>query len=117
MSESRSLSAFLEWNGRNVIQYDRSGKPLEGISEKAAPGFILRFHNGLLDGGIYNKEGEVVDERPAVQGIMGEYNGHIEYWSKGRLHRDDGLPAVTANGFTVNEWWIDGKRQPSPKHE
>lgn len=93
MSESRSLSAFLEWNGKNAVQYDKSGKPLEGTSEKAAPGFILRFHNGLLGGDIYNKEGKIADARPAVQGITGEYNGHVEYWRKGCLHRDDGLPA------------------------
>lgn len=43
--------------------------------------------------------------QPAV-----ETEGHIEYWRKGMLHRDNGEPAVYAEGFSVKEWWENNKR-------
>lgn len=111
MSEQqRSLSRYLSYNGRHYVATDEDGKPCEGkrISEDKC--FILRFHDGLLDGDIYNAEGKVVMTKPAV-----EAPGHIEYWRQGNIHRDNGLPAITGNNFMVNEWWRDGHRQPDPK--
>lgn len=54
---------------------------------------ILRFKGGYLDGG----------KMPAV-----ECPGRIEFWSRGRRHREDGLPAVSKGGFKTNEIWTDG---------
>ena len=44
-------------------------------------------------------------QRPAV-----DTDGHIEYWRKGKLHRDDGLEAVYTDGFTTKEYWENGIR-------
>ncbi len=59
---------------------------------------ILRFKNGLLDGG----------DKPAVECPE---TGHAEYWKNGRLHRDDGLPAVITNSGDREEYWLDGTLQ------
>lgn len=66
---------------------------------------IMRFRHGLLDGDSFTKDGKLVVQ-PAV-----ETEGHIEYWRKGKLHRDDGLEAVYTDGFTTKEYWENGERK------
>lgn len=43
--------------------------------------------------------------QPAV-----ETEGHIEYWRNGKLHRDNGLPAISTNDFSEEEWWENNNR-------
>jgi hypothetical protein len=90
-----------ESNGAFDVCRDKNGVPLEGtvITED---GIIRRFHNGLLDGDSCTPEGKRITQ-PAVEGP-----GHLEYWREGRLHRDQGLPAVSSRGFHHREWWVAG---------
>jgi hypothetical protein len=47
--------------------------------------------------------------------------GHLEYWREGKLHRDNGLPAVCSRGFHHREWWTEGncvrREDPEPPGE
>lgn len=62
---------------------------------------ICRFVNGLLDGNIYDKDGKIVERRPAL-----EYGfGGVEYWTKGY---PDGFPAIKKNFGYYEEDWKDG---------
>ena len=96
-SQSRSLFDTDEQN--EYLGAD--GLPLEGTvldsdgSISGVKNCILRFQNGYLDGG----------QQPAVV-----CKGHVEYWKNGLLHRDDDLAAVSTDGFTVHEYWRNGKR-------
>lgn len=65
---------------------------------------ICRFVNGLLDGNIYNGEGNVVERLPAL-----EYSfGGTEYWTKGT---PEGFPAVVQNYGYYEEDWTNGTIQ------
>lgn len=83
---------------------DENGNPAEGtrITIKDGKEVIMRFRNGLLDGDSYTRDGKLIVQ-PAV-----ETEGHIEYWREGKLHRDDGLEAVSTDGFTIKEYWENG---------
>jgi hypothetical protein len=99
--ESRSL--HIESNNRNEVCKDVKGKLLEGTLIDTE-GIIHRFRHGLLDGDVEGKDGNILIF-PAVEG-----NGHLEYWRKGALHRDGGLPAVISEGLREKEWWNEGLR-------
>jgi hypothetical protein len=100
--ETQSDSYHLESNGTADLCRDQNGGLLEGtvITED---GIVRRFHNGLLDGDSHTPEGKLITQ-PAVEGP-----GHHEYWREGKLHRDDGLPAVSSRGFRHREWWTEGE--------
>lgn len=102
-----SLSMFIELNNSNQICYEKTDNTLlvEGMKIYEDGVTILRFHNGLLDGDIFDTSGNYITTKPAVESV-----GHIEYWRKGCLHRDDNLPAVSTNGFTQNEFWVNGEQ-------
>ena len=100
-----SLSKYLLLNNSDQKQQDKSGRILEGIRISETGNTIFRFRNGLLDGDIFNDKGELVVSKPAV-----ESPGHQEYWREGKLHRDNGLPAVISESFKVKEWWVNGQR-------
>lgn len=107
MIESKSL--YLEQNNSNKIHLDDFGLPMNGIRVDANAWdnknvVILRFRNGLLDGDIFIN-GQFVRTNPAVE----TQDGHIEYWRKGKLHRDEGLPAVISSGLKHKEFWVNGK--------
>ena len=93
-------------SGTLISSFDENGNLAEGtrLTVKNDKEIILRFRNGLLDGDSFTKEGKLIVQ-PAV-----ETEGHIEYWRKGKLHRDNNLPAVSTNGFTEEEWWENGNR-------
>jgi hypothetical protein len=97
-TDFQSLSLHLESNGKQEICRNESEKPLEG-PVITADNFIHRFRAGLLDGTLTT---EVI--QPAVEGP-----GHLEYWNEGKLHRDDGLPAVISDGLRKREWWVNGE--------
>lgn len=87
-----------------IRSYDENGNPAEGTrmiiqNDKEV---IVRFRNGLLDGDSFTKDGRLIVQ-PAV-----ETEGHIEYWREGRLHRDDGLPAIYSDDFSIKEYWENG---------
>lgn len=109
MNNSKSL--YINENNSNKIHLDDFGRPLNEVRidgdayDKDKTKIILRFRNGLLDGDIY-VEGKYVRTKPAVEAP----NGHIEYWRAGKLHRDGELAAVSSDGFTHKEYWINGER-------
>jgi hypothetical protein len=95
------LSIHLESNGKAEKCLDKAGKPLEG-PVITADGYIHRFRGGLLDGTTARDGIPIV--QPAVEGP-----GHLEYWKEGKLHREDGLPAVISEGLKRREWWVNGE--------
>lgn len=107
-----SSSLYMEMNGKKILHIDEYGNLINGTridtiaynNDKKT--IILRFRNGLLDGDEYDKNGNYIETKPAV-----ETSGHIEYWRKGFLHRDDGLAAIITKGFTEEEFWENGKRK------
>lgn len=107
----KSASIFIEHNGKIRKQLDENGNPLNGIRVYAkdydkGKKTLIRFRNGFLDGDLFDSKGNFVMQKPAV-----ESEGHQEYWRKGKLHRDNGEPAVISEGFFVKEWWLNGERQ------
>lgn len=89
-----------------IRSVDENGNPAEGTRTtiKNDKEIILRFRHGLLDGDSFTKEGKLIVQ-PAV-----ETSGHIEYWRAGKLHRDNGLEAISSENFTVKEYWENGIR-------
>lgn len=108
-AESKSL--YININGKTNQIIDEYGNPINGwridsdAYDKDKKIIILRFRNGFLDGDEYDKDGNYLGTRPAV-----ESSGHIEYWRCGRLHRDNKEAAVISNGFRTYEFWQDGKK-------
>lgn len=103
MESSRSM--FLAVNGTDDRQVDENGNYCEGTRMYEDRKTVLRFRGGMLDGDIVAPDGTLVTTRPAVEG-----HGHEEWWRQNRLHRDDGLPAVTSDGMGRREWWENGVR-------
>ena len=99
----KSFSRYLKLNGTEYRQQDENGINLNGVRISEDGKTVLRFRDGYLDGDIINSRGKLIVVKPAV-----ETEGHQEYWRKNKLHRDDGFPAVIANGLKDREWWIDG---------
>lgn len=105
-----SVSLFIEYNNTNKISHNENGKPLEGMfvhadSYDEGKRVILRFRNGMLDGDVFDKDGNLIMQKPAV-----EAEGHQEYWRANKLHRDNDEPAVYSEGFKIKEYWINGER-------
>ena len=100
-------SLFYKEQTECVTSVDENGNPANGTRlffTEDNKKIIVRFNNGLLDGDSYTATGKLIVQ-PAV-----ESEGHIEYWRKGKLHRDDGLAAVSSEGFSLNEYWENGER-------
>lgn len=57
-----------------------------------------RFVDGYLDGNVYDKDGKVLEQKPAL-----EYSfGGTEYWTKGV---PEGYPAISQNfGYYEEDW-------------
>lgn len=108
MEESKSL--FIHLNNTDHQQTDALGNPLNGTVFYAddydnGKKTILRFINGYLDGDAFDPDGKFLMQNPAVEG-----QGHIEYWRQNKLHKDNGEPAISTKGFSVKEWWENGRR-------
>jgi len=97
----KSKSFFANISNLDCVFKDKDGNIISGV--KIIPGselnqncdVIMRFdENGMLHS----------DDMPAV-----ETQGHVEYWQHGKLHRENNLPAVSANNFSDKEFWVDGK--------
>ena len=100
---------YIQLNNSNIVTLNDDGHPMNETRMDAnafdqGKKVILRFRNGLLDGDIYVND-RYVTTKPAVEAC-----GHIEYWRAGKLHRDDGLAAVSSCGFTTKEFWENGVR-------
>lgn len=102
-----SLSVFDSYNNQEHRFVDENGEYLDGVRMVPVEGysslFIVRFRDGLIDGDIYNENGNFMKVMPAVEGP-----GHVEYWRKGKLHRDDEEAAVITEGFRVKQYWYNG---------
>lgn len=103
-----SLSKYILSNGSGEPFVDENKVPLNGSYFGDNGTLLLRFINGFLDGDIFDADGNFLQQKPAVESLTAE--GHQEYWRRGRLHRDDGLPAVIARGLSVREFWENGER-------
>ena len=108
---SKSFSLYIHKNCNQIPKYDENNilsngyRIDESIYDNQGKIIILRFRNGFLDGDEFDEDGNFLGTRPAVETI-----GHIEYWRKGCLHRDEKQPAVITNGFKICEYWQNGKR-------
>jgi len=105
-----SKSIFIQLNNTDKQQIGENGLPINGAvfyanDYDSGKKTILRFIDGFLDGDIFDENGNFIMQKPAVEG-----NGHLEYWRKNKLHRDNNEPAVCTNGFTEKEWWENGVR-------
>lgn len=107
-----TASLYIEMNGKNILHNDEYGNLINGTridtiaynNDKKI--ILLRFRKGLLDGDEYDENGNYIETKPAV-----ETTGHIEYWRKGFIHRDDGLAAIITKGFSEKEFWENGRRK------
>lgn len=62
---------------------------------------VCHFVDGLLDGNVYDNQGNILERKPAL-----EYSfGGVEYWTKGY---PDGFPAIKQNYGYYEEDWKDG---------
>ncbi len=107
MEKTQTKSLFWKDEKTLIRSFDEEGNPAHGtriFKGKNGERIILRFLNGFLDGDFL-EDGLNMKIQPAVEGM-----GHVEYWRKGMLHRDDGLPAVSTNGFSEKEYWENNKR-------
>jgi hypothetical protein len=86
---------------RQPVMNDADGKMCDG--EYYINGTIARFKNGFLHGGV-NSAGE---SQPAIES---NFQNHIEWWTDGRLHREEG-PAVITEFGNWEEFWIEGTLQ------
>lgn len=101
-----SCSRARQFIGVPVIGKD--GKLLNGEIqyrfENEEEDTICRFRDGLLDGNVYDKSGNLLEKRPAL-----EYGfGGTEYWRNGT---PDGFPAIVQNFGYYEEDWQNGKIQ------
>lgn len=116
--QTKSKSLYIDENNSNKIHLDDFGNPLNGVRidgekwDKDKTKVIIRFRNGLLDGDIYIGE-KYIRTKPAVE----TPNGHVEYWRKGKLHRDGKLAAVCSEGLLHKEYWVNGKRVQQEKKQ
>ena len=91
----RTEARYVDYQGQ--IFLDRDGNPAKGDSQIGDT--IFRFKDGYLDG-----SGE-----PAIETT----DGHLEFWHKGYLHKDDG-PAIISGYGKVCEYWKGGIRVANP---
>lgn len=79
-----------------VIITEKNGDFCNG-EKTLSDGTIVRFVNGFIDGNLYDENGNVLEQRPAV-----EYNLGQEFWTKGF---PDGFPGVSQNmGYYEEDW-------------
>ena len=95
-----SESHFKDFFG--YVVKDNKGKELDGEYQFGEyPFAIIRFHNGLIDGNIYDQYGDIIERYPALI-YQSNYTACTEYWTKGF---PDGNPAIDFGKYT--ECWKD----------
>ncbi len=100
----KSISRFQDFFGRTVRNKD--GSLLNGeITLNIYPRPTIRFHNGKIDGNIYDREGYIIYRYPAISYFRHD-NYYEEYWTKGY---PDGFPAICDDNDDYKEYWIDKK--------
>lgn len=88
------------------VIYDDGGHPLNGKIEIGIyPYATIRFHNGMIDGNLYDNEGNILNRYPAIE-YQYYYSHYEEYWTKGL---PDGLPAIIVNYGDYEESWMNKK--------
>ena len=105
-------SHFINYNMTKRKFLDIKGKPLNGVQISRDKTTVYRFRDGFLDGDVYDMDGRFITVKPAV-----EAPGHIEYWRKNMIHRDNDDAAVISEGFTVKEYWTNGIQTSVEKQE
>lgn len=88
------------------VIYDDGGHPLNGKIEIGIyPYATIRFHNGMIDGNLYDNEGNILNRYPAIE--YQYYSSHyVEYWTKGF---PDGLTAISVDDGVYVESWMNKK--------
>ena len=83
--------------------YGKDGKPMNGeVTLNDGDGTIVRFVDGFIDGNVYDKENNIVEQKPALV----YSHGGCEFWTKGKPH---GYPAVVQNFGYHEEDWENGQ--------
>lgn len=100
-----SSSRAINFMGVQILGNESPHEPLNGEHrfkfDEEEEDTVCRFVNGYLDGNVYDKEGKIIEKRPAL-----EYGfGGTEFWTKGY---PDGIPAVLQNFGYYEEDWKDG---------
>ena len=99
---NESLSHFKDFFGRVVK--DSDGNLLDGEYQMGEyPYAIFRFHEGMIDGNIYDKYGDIIHRFPALI-YQSDWTSCKEYWTKGF---PDGNPAINFDFGEYEEYWKD----------
>ena len=110
---TKTVSLFYAGDDTPITSTDENGYPAEGLrmgKDKDGNDVLLRFRHGYLDGDSFDRNGTPLTQ-PAVERPS---DGHLEYWRKGKIHRDNSEAAVITAGFTEKEYWINGVRVDEP---
>lgn len=91
---TESQSKFLKYIGVPIT--NQNNELLNG-EKTLKDGTIVRFVNGLIDGNIYDKQGNVVIQMPAIEYVLGQ-----EFWEKGV---PKGYPAISQDMGHYEEDW------------
>ncbi|MEE0879005.1 MAG: hypothetical protein UH788_06980 [Treponemataceae bacterium] len=99
---NESLSHFKDFFGRVVR--DDNDELLDGEYQFGEyPFAIIRFHEGMIDGNIYDQYGDIIERYPALI-YQSNYTSCTEYWTKGF---PDGNPAINFDFGEYEEYWKD----------
>ena len=96
-NNEESKSRYKDFIG--LLMTDKKCKLYNG-EKKMKDGSIVRFVNGLIDGNVYDENGNIILQRAAI-----EYEFGQEFWTKGY---PSGYPAVSQKMGYYEEDWDNG---------
>lgn len=96
-NNEESKSRYKDFIG--LLMTDKKCKLYNG-EKKMKDGSIVRFVNGLIDGNIYDENGNIILQRAAIEYDLGQ-----EFWTKGF---PSGYPAVSQKMGYYEEDWDNG---------
>ena len=104
ITNDKSISRFQDFFGRTVRNKD--GSLLNGeIKLNIYPYPSIRFYNGMIDGNLYDDDGNIIERYPAIS-FWRHIAPVLEYWTRGY---PDGNPAIIDDFNEYKEYWIDSK--------
>lgn len=96
-NNEESKSRYKDFIG--LLMTDKKCKLYSG-EKKMKDGSIVRFVNGLIDGNVYDENGNIILQRAAIEYDLGQ-----EFWTKGY---PSGYPAVSQKMGYYEEDWDNG---------